>query len=236
MNRWAKHKNKMLRSSIGCPLCDDDDDKMASSASFTWEISGALPPCAGQNSSVARTCKTWSMDERACNTHLDLQLEEFDVADGLLEHGDQVDLGAVGHELLQRPQPLADPLAPSLHATKRRLRSPLATEVYLGGEALRVLGRDGGRRLGLARLPARAALLLVWADVLPLSTLHARTKSERFCDARTGAARSGEPPDPDDVLGNSSPNARPAPPDDAARSVRVKHPVVASNPTDATGA
>ena len=43
-----------------------------------------------------------------------MQLEELDVADGLLEHGDQVDLGAVGHQLLQRPQPLVDPLPPIL--------------------------------------------------------------------------------------------------------------------------
>jgi hypothetical protein len=60
------------------------------------------------------------IDQTSMNTetHLDLQLEELDVADGLLEHGDQVDLGAVGHQLLQRPQPLADPLAPSLHTCK----------------------------------------------------------------------------------------------------------------------
>jgi len=38
------------------------------------------------------------------------------------------------------------------------------------------------------------------------------------------------------VLGNSRPNGRPAPPDDDARSVRVKHPVAASKPTDAAGA
>jgi hypothetical protein len=120
-----------------------------------------------------------------------LQLEEFDVADGLLEHGDQVDLGAVGHELLQGPQPLADPLAPSLHAEAKAAQiiiqnyerrssletsSGMATEKsYLGDEALRVLGRDGGgRRLGRVRLPARAALLLVGADGLwRLRTLHA---------------------------------------------------------------
>ena len=38
------------------------------------------------------------------------------------------------------------------------------------------------------------------------------------------------------MLGNSRPNGRPAPPDDDARSVRVKHPVAASKPTDAAGA
>ena len=48
-----------------------------------------------------------------------MQLEELDVADGLLEHGDQVDLGAVGHQLLQRPQPLADPLPPILQQESR---------------------------------------------------------------------------------------------------------------------
>ena len=48
-----------------------------------------------------------------------MQLEELDVADGLLEHGDQVDLGAVGHQLLQRPEPLADPLPPILQQESR---------------------------------------------------------------------------------------------------------------------
>ena len=51
-----------------------------------------------------------------------MQLEELDVADGLLEHGDQVDLGAVEHQLLQRPEPLADPLPPILQQ-ERRIRS-----------------------------------------------------------------------------------------------------------------
>lgn len=45
---------------MSCPISGDDDDKMASSASFTWDISGAFPPCAGQNSSVARTCSSSS--------------------------------------------------------------------------------------------------------------------------------------------------------------------------------
>jgi hypothetical protein len=53
--------------------------------------------------------------------YLDLQLEELDVADGLLEHGDQVDLGAVGHQLLQRPQPLADPLTPILQQERSQI-------------------------------------------------------------------------------------------------------------------
>ena len=49
-----------------------------------------------------------------------MQLEELDVADGLLEHGDQVDLGDQNrHQLLQRPQPLADPLPPILQQESR---------------------------------------------------------------------------------------------------------------------
>lgn len=37
--------------------CDEDEAErsMALSASFTWDISGALPPCAGQNASVSST-------------------------------------------------------------------------------------------------------------------------------------------------------------------------------------
>jgi hypothetical protein len=49
-------------------------------------------------------------------------------------------------------------------------RSPNRT--YLGSEALGVLGWGCGRRLGLARLPARAAVLL-GAHGLRLRTLHA---------------------------------------------------------------
>lgn len=58
---------------------------------------------------------------------------------------------------------------------------------------------------------------------------HVRTTSLRLREALAGAAGSGEPPD-DDVLGKSSPNERP---DDDARSVKVKHPVATSKPTDA---
>jgi hypothetical protein len=66
--------------------------------------------------------------------YLDLQLEELNVADGLLEHGDQVDLGAVGHQLLQRPQPLADPLTPVLQQQERF--RPLQQPRWSGGEEL----------------------------------------------------------------------------------------------------
>uniref|UniRef100_K3YUZ9 Uncharacterized protein n=1 Tax=Setaria italica TaxID=4555 RepID=K3YUZ9_SETIT len=105
--------------------------------------------------------------------YLDLQLEEFNVADGLLEHGDHVDLGAVGHKLLQRPEPLADPLPPILQqgtpqtnvqrnipknwsgvleAPKRRKLQFWAPKLgYLGREALRVLGRDGALPRGARR-------------------------------------------------------------------------------------
>lgn len=71
--------------------------------------------------------------------YLDLKLEEPDVADGLLEHGDEVDLGAVGHELLQDPQPLADPLAPILPPA-RTIRVQFGT--WIGRSSSRILARN----------------------------------------------------------------------------------------------
>ena len=126
-----------------------------------------------------------------CSWYLDLQLEELDVADGFLEHGDQVDLGAVGHQLLQRPQPLADPLTPILQQERAQItgmhagrgrgfdhQTKLTLAARLWGSLVGVV--DGDLAL-LAFLPAPQCFLGLTACGSALCTQSSQILGESTC-------------------------------------------------------
>ena len=125
---------------------------------------------------------------------LHLALEELDVADGLVEHGGGVHLGAAGDEALQDADALADPLAPvpRRHALRVLADAHVAAPGLLDGgrvDVHRLHGGDpvhhllhgaqllldvlGGAAAAAVLLPAAARLVLLLLPHLLLMLLSA---------------------------------------------------------------